>query len=243
MNALISADPCPGCGGPVPLRAQSFPGPSRRWCTDECRIRHRNTQRAKAKRDARLELRAQRPCEQCGADMSGRSPKAKFCSKWCSDVAYGKRLPEHLPKKRCALPECGREFQPTSARQRCCCEAHGKKLWRIEAQADGRIKREPWGDRRRDAYHRRRALKKQASTGNPVLLSEIAKRDKWKCGICRKRVNPKLVWPHPMSPSLDHVVPLTKGGAHDPANVVLAHLVCNTSKGNRGGGEQLALIG
>ncbi|KNX39497.1 hypothetical protein VV01_14575 [Luteipulveratus halotolerans] len=71
----------------------------------------------------------------------------------------------------------------------------------------------------------------------------IAKRDGFKCGLCGRRVAMDLVWPHPMSPSLDHVVPLSEGGDHAPANVQLAHLRCNVSKGARGGGEQLALIG
>jgi 5-methylcytosine-specific restriction endonuclease McrA len=76
-----------------------------------------------------------------------------------------------------------------------------------------------------------------------VVFYEIAERDRWKCRLCGKRVMRSRPWPDPLSPSLDHIVPLTKGGAHDPSNVQLAHLRCNTAKGNRGGGEQLMLIG
>lgn len=48
-----------------------------------------------------------------------------------------------------------------------------------------------------------------------------------------------------MSVSLDHVVPLSQGGAHDPANVQLAHLTCNVRKGAQlvERGEQLMLTG
>lgn len=52
-----------------------------------------------------------------------------------------------------------------------------------------------------------------------------------------------LQYPHPMSPSLDHIEPLSLGGAHDPANVRLAHLKCNNDRSNRGGNEQLMLVG
>jgi 5-methylcytosine-specific restriction endonuclease McrA len=115
-------------------------------------------------------------------------------------------------------------------------------LYNREARAAGQQRTE-WNDRRRDHYHRRKALKKGASTGRPVRLAEIAERDGWRCSLCKKAVNPAVKWPDPKSPSLDHVVPLSKGGAHDPSNVALAHLGCNTAKNNRGGGEQLMLIG
>ncbi|MFB9681230.1 HNH endonuclease [Streptosporangium vulgare] len=135
----------------------------------------------------------------------------------------------------CALEECEQEFTPKYKTQRCCCEKHGKLLYNRESRADGRQQREPWNDARKERYHRRRALKKAASTGNPVRFSEIAERDQWNCGICGGSVDASTEWPHPLSPSLDHVVALTKGGIHDPANVQLAHLNCNTIKSNRDG--------
>lgn len=36
-----------------------------------------------------------------------------------------------------------------------------------------------------------------------------------------------------MSASLDHVVPLSLGGAHTPENTQASHLICNGRKGNR----------
>lgn len=134
-------------------------------------------------------------------------------------------------------------FTPKHKRQRCCSERHGKMLWNRESRADGRQTSAPWSDRRRHNYHRRKALKKGASTGDPVHKEEIAERDRWRCQLCGDRVSRRLVWPHPRSASLDHIVPLIDGGVHDPANVQLAHLECNVRKGDRGGGEQLALIG
>ncbi|MFD5509012.1 HNH endonuclease [Streptomyces sp. NPDC127051] len=78
-----------------------------------------------------------------------------------------------------------------------------------------------------------RAQKQAASTGEPVLLAAIAERDGWQCSLCRQPVDPAVAWPDSLSPSLDHRVPLSKGGAHDPSNVYLAHLGCNSSKGDR----------
>lgn len=98
-----------------------------------------------------------------------------------------------------------------------------------------------WDDRRRANYQRRRAQKKTGRVGDAVSLEEIRKRDENRCGLCGGRVNGKP-WPHPLSASLDHIVPLSEGGAHAAANVQLAHLRCNLRKGVRGCGTQLRLI-
>jgi hypothetical protein len=37
----------------------------------------------------------------------------------------------------------------------------------------------------------------------------------------------------PLAPELDHVVPLSRGGAHAKENVRLAHRKCNNLKGDR----------
>lgn len=219
---------CQGC-------RQSFPiGPRERnpqlWCSRACRnwtIRHPGQQRP-----------VERVCAGCGVDISSRPAQAKWCAKECRETVHGTRRSTPLPASTCALPECGAAFQPFKEGQRCCSEKHGKLLYNRESRADGRQKSSVWNDKRRDNYHRRRALKKATSTGGPVLFAEIAKRDGWRCSICEKAVDPLVKWPDSKSPSLDHVVPLSKGGAHDPSNVALAHLGCNTAKNNRVDGEQ-----
>lgn len=232
---------CPACG--TPIEPRRTPGNPRVWCSEACRVWN-HIQCTKGKRQEATRIaKADRRCAQCAVGISHRRANAKYCSKRCSEIASGKRLPEALPSARCALSECGITFEPWRTGQRCCSEKHSKLLYNRESRADGRQKPGEWNDKRRDSYHRRRALKKAASTGTPVLFAEIAERDRWRCCICKKAVDPKVKWPHSKSPSLDHLVPLSKGGAHDPSNVALAHLGCNSAKNNRGGGEQLLLIG
>ncbi len=59
---------------------------------------------------------------------------------------------------------------------------------------------------------------------------EILLRDRGCCRICGWPVSTKHAWPHPLSASLDHVVPISRGGAHLRSNVQLAHLRCNLRK-------------
>jgi 5-methylcytosine-specific restriction endonuclease McrA len=59
----------------------------------------------------------------------------------------------------------------------------------------------------------------------------VYRRDGWVCGICREPVDPELESPHLMAASLDHVIPLCRGGTHTYDNVQLAHFLCNSIKG------------
>ena len=54
------------------------------------------------------------------------------------------------------------------------------------------------------------------------------------CGICGKPVNKKLKYPDPMSPAIDHIIPVSKGG-HPSAieNLQLAHWSCNRQKSDK----------
>lgn len=62
---------------------------------------------------------------------------------------------------------------------------------------------------------------------------EVFERDGWVCSLCGDPIDPELAHPHPRSASLDHVVPMARGGGHVKANTAAAHLVCNLSKGAR----------
>lgn len=54
------------------------------------------------------------------------------------------------------------------------------------------------------------------------------------CGICGLPVDKKLKFPHPYSPTVDHIIPLDKGGhPSDIANLQLAHFICNRMKSNK----------
>jgi len=49
--------------------------------------------------------------------------------------------------------------------------------------------------------------------------------------VCGEPVDLTLAWPHRMSRSVDHIIPISRGGAHVPENCQIAHLSCNCRKG------------
>lgn len=81
---------------------------------------------------------------------------------------------------------------------------------------------------------KRRAAKAGARSGH-VDLDRLWRDSGSTCGICGDSIDRDLRHPDPMSPSLDHILPLSMGGAHAQGNVQWTHLVCNLRKGARPG--------
>ena len=53
------------------------------------------------------------------------------------------------------------------------------------------------------------------------------------CALCGKPVDFSLKFPDPMSATVDHIIPIARGGSPDNIdNLQLAHLCCNRSKGD-----------
>lgn len=63
-------------------------------------------------------------------------------------------------------------------------------------------------------------------TVTPEQIAGLRERQK-KCYYCKR------VFTSTRPPTIDHVIPLNKGGAHDISNIVLACKSCNSSKSDR----------
>lgn len=146
----------------------------------------------------------------CGSRFLGRT---KYCSDGCRPVSTA---PSATLWREC--PECGVEFPAgTLGRPRLYCTV------RCTSQASARTYR-----------HRRRASQRG---GEKFTLWELCERDAWICHLCGEMVddsdesggwNPFGNW----APSMDHIVPVSKGGAHRLDNVRLAHRWCNSVRGD-----------
>lgn len=88
---------------------------------------------------------------------------------------------------------------------------------------------------RRNSILRRRAAiraSKQSLITERFDHLEVFNRDGWMCQLCREPVDRSLRVPHRLAATLDHVVPLNRGGNHTRRNVQLAHFICNSIKGD-----------
>lgn len=54
------------------------------------------------------------------------------------------------------------------------------------------------------------------------------------CAICGQPVDKNLKYPHPLSATIDHIIPINRGG-HPSAidNLQLAHFTCNRQKADK----------
>lgn len=175
---------------------------------------------------------APRACKRCGSDLSDLSPNRKFCSDFCSDAFRGVIFVGPLERRICLLEECDVAFLTHHATKRCCSHRHTKMHSNRVARAVGK-QPNPWNDRRRSNAQARRARQVGTATNASVYLADVVSRDGTNCGLCGEPVDMALLWPHRMSRSVDHIIPISRGGVHAPDNCQLAHLSCNSRKGNR----------
>jgi hypothetical protein len=104
-----------------------------------------------------------------------------------------------------------------------------------------------WGkanpDKRHATEHRYRANKRSGGIIDDVDVEVLYVRDKGICCLCLKHVNKRLKFPHPMSKSVEHIIPVSKPGSeHSYRNTALAHLICNIRKNNRVVTQQMRLF-
>lgn len=207
---------CETCGVEVPRRGKGKK-PPQRFCSLPCRdVSYRS----------REPLPASADCGVCGRVFSPKwstnNTVQKFCSLACRNLSY-RRDPHLATCEQCGVEFVNRWAAASRPRRFCSMACH---------QASQRLI---------DKVPRRKAL--LGVYREPYAPADIAARDGWRCGLCGKKVNPTAKHPHPGSASIDHLVPISQGGPDTPANVQLAHLSCNLSKGTRAMGEQLRLIG
>lgn len=97
----------------------------------------------------------------------------------------------------------------------------------IQARIDAAHEADPdrYRSQRVAASHRRRA-RLASVPQEPIDRDVVYQRDGGLCGICGGEVARA-------DQSIDHIVPLSKGGPHTYANLRLAHVNCNKRRGNR----------
>lgn len=212
-----------------------------RYCSARCRdkasmerrrLDGRYAEALRKRREKNQQSRRSIACARCGTTFTAERADRKYCSRKCGMAANRNTTSRQCEHEGCTKP----------VRAKGLCIQHYNKTYYPDRSK--RWPEDPANKAKRDLIRtkRRRAVVKGVQAEN-VDRQVVGERDHWVCGICRHKVDKTLLYPHPMSQSLDHVVPLAEGGPHTYANTRIAHLQCNLVRQDRGGNEQLALLG
>ena len=109
------------------------------------------------------------------------------------------------------------------------------KRWRQNNPESRRASIKRWEEKNPDALKLRQAIRRSYLTKSEhtrVDLARILRIYENTCSLCDKEIDLTLSFPDNKSLSWDHIIPLSKGGIHDPENVAPDHLGCNSSKNN-----------
>jgi hypothetical protein len=185
-----------------------------KWCSDACYFRMKS-------RVIKGSFHGQmQHCRQCGVEIglySGKGPTLKWCT-------------EHHPSAKKDYPErdckhCGKPFKPINEHHAYCSrDCRPKKGWSFD-RAKHRAKRDP----------------RSSVAWRQVRLQVIA--EETHCGLCGLEVDKTLPYPHPGSPTVDHIDPLLDRGHEwdgmlDRSNLRLAHRGCQVLQGGWIGSNQ-----
>lgn len=246
-NADIVKD-CPICGKSFEIKKN---GALTKYCSQECadearRIRNRERWR---KDNPGWDDGTNRVCEWCGQayTVSARNAhRARFCSDECRQTWYGREVRGYVPLEE-YLKERKKQKQERQARLE---EERERQLSNLKCVECGSIFKGTSLNQklcshecRRTRRNKRQRLNKDKRINDDnnidkdISLKTLYKRDKGICYICGGKcdfndnyeVNGYFT-AGPNYPSIDHVIPLVRGGKHAWDNVKLAHRHCNCMK-------------
>ena len=137
---------------------------------------------------------------------------------------------EKLLDSVCICKTCGKQYTP-----RMYCEDANLKTYSNPGFCSVSCKKKNSRSKQSEnKNYRERAKKFGCEYDKTVTLKKLIKRDGLKCRICGGMCNQNdHEWTDffgPTSPTLDHIIPLAKGGGHVWENVQVAHAICNSRK-------------
>jgi hypothetical protein len=165
-------------------------------------------------------------CAWCSEIYTTNRKHSKYCSVECSKAFNNDKQVKATQAKNAANP---RRFDYD-------CDRCGQLVMTdicIRKTYSGRYCRNCSLVKRRESYRIKTA--KRQKIMNPIRISAdaIIERDGNVCHLCNSEIDLSLARNSRFGATIDHVIPVSKGGADTLDNMRLAHWICNIKKGNR----------
>lgn len=214
---------CKSCGRGLwlpPSRAGDYA-----TCGGECATNRRSFEAAKRTRD----------CETCGKPFTPRPNQlrvghGRYCSQKCNAALRAAGLAPDVTERRLATMRSMRERGEINYPRG---EAHPSWKGGVEAQKERRRPKMAASLRkyRKANPHKVREWKHRRSNGKVLprlpygTIPRLGELQRWKCAICR--IGIKCAY------HVDHIMPIAKGGKHEPRNLQLLCATCNVRKNSK----------
>lgn len=217
FNGKASSDPLPVaclfCGGVLVHKTRP-----KKYCSKK----HSD----KARAVARKKVKVTKSCVNCFVSFESSMSKQKFCSTACrkivQSIQQSQRWRANNPIPENFVYQCDD------------CSVLVERDYLVRRGAYGRFC-DVCRLHRKRARYRMKTVRRQSLTVKPSRLScdEVAARDNYVCHICDGWVDMSLPRTIGLGATVDHVIPLSKGGSDEPENLRLAHWACNVRKGSK----------
>ena len=192
--------------------------PQKKTCSDECKEVHKKNRdkgRVRNSKKTPEEQHAQWIRRRYGSEEAHRQYMEEFECKKREQIERTRKRKEAEKEANHRFGECvvcGSQYETYNPMQKTCCTKCSRKL--ANARKQNRIPKEQIID-------------------SDITLEALYRRDSGVCYLCGKQCD----WDDkdgnkvgPNYPSIDHLIPVARGGLHSWSNVRLAHFKCNAYK-------------
>lgn len=221
---------CLYCGKETPLRRKSN-GKINKYCSKECYD--------KDTRRMRIKYKASK-CAYCGEEFQETRERLNlYCSRKCSILARTmetRQSNERVQKANGEITQLYKEYEEAYIKYM----QLKKRVENIkyckycntvfESQGKSNVYCSDECARKADNYSGQHRLERNGKPDRTISLVKVYERDKGICQLCGDKIYFNLDPNDNKYPSIDHIVPLAKGGLHSWDNVQLACRICNTLK-------------
>lgn len=249
---------CLTCQNPLELTWAGLPDRRRKYCSNECKPKHEpklqrrttcahcqepiaqtrkagypklycdrqcanlaNAEKAKARRQRTI------VCDECGNTFSAAGESRRFCSKDCR-YNYGKR--QNLEKAK----QYFANIYPNGVKQKICRWCHQPMEVSAKRSYSGRLYHPDCSKEAEKARYRMKVVKRQKQL-NPQRISheQVVREYGTDCHICQQPIDLDLPRTSKLGLTVDHLIPLSRGGSDTMDNLRPAHWTCNRRKSDK----------
>lgn len=207
---------CQICG--KSLDSVGSPGRPKRNCSTKCR-------REKRARNIRKEVSA-KSCEVCKATYLSNQPHTRFCSFQCRTVSNRQLRAEQHKAKILAL-------YPDGMRTEICGWCNEPRTFDIRQSTPTAYHPECSKEAQSARYRIKTVKRQKKTTPHRISHEQIVREYGPDCHICKEPIDLELARTHRFGLTVDHVIPVNKGGTDDMANLRPAHWICNVKKSDK----------